>query len=200
MSLPYGMDPSELKPGSMRSMTSDKLASFSLGGTKKTAFQKHKEMLEAKRKQQEDATAVEMAKWVEEFEGGGDNQKQFVRGGVIQQGETADRSGGGAGSSSRGGAPPSRQPPMLQRPPQRRRRERRKRTRPSSRARRVTRRDDSTRAFLFVLERSCRCPRFFFSEMHHARLTRPPPPQNCSDRPESLWRGSLHHIDDDPDV
>ena len=120
MSLPYGMDPSELKPGSMRSMTSDKLASFSLGGTKKTAFQKHKEMLEAKRKQQEDATAVEMAKWVEEFEGGGDNQKQFVRGGVIQQGETADRSGGGAGSSSRGGAPPSRQPPMLQRPPQRR--------------------------------------------------------------------------------
>ena len=42
------------------------------------------------------------------------------------------------------------------RPPQRRRRERRKRTRPSSRARRVTRRDDATRAFLFVLERSGR--------------------------------------------
>jgi hypothetical protein len=40
--------------------------------------------------------------------------------------------------------------------PRRRRRKRRKRTRPSSRARRVTRRDDATRAFLFVLERSGR--------------------------------------------
>lgn len=117
MSFPYGIDPSSIKPGAVRSMTSDKLASFSLGGTKKTPFQKHKEMLEAKRKEQEDATAAEMAKWVEEFEGGGDQPKQFVRGGVIQQGETGGR-GGVAGGSGRG--LPSHPQPMMQRAPQRR--------------------------------------------------------------------------------
>ena len=46
--LPYGLTPEALKPGAVRSMTSDKLATFSLGGTKKTPFQKHKEALEAK--------------------------------------------------------------------------------------------------------------------------------------------------------
>ena len=36
-SLPYGLQ--TIKPGAVRSMTTDKLESFSLGGTKKTAFQ-----------------------------------------------------------------------------------------------------------------------------------------------------------------
>ena len=35
--LPYGLE--TIKPGAVRSMTTDKLASFSVGGTKKTAFQ-----------------------------------------------------------------------------------------------------------------------------------------------------------------
>ena len=74
-------------------MTSDKLASFSLGGTKKTAFQKHKEAKEAKRKAEEEAAQAEYAQWVEEFEGG-DKPKAFVRGGVM---------GGGAGGGSSGG-------------------------------------------------------------------------------------------------
>ena len=51
--LPYGLE--TIKPGAVRSMTSDKLASFSLGGTKKTPFQKHKEMLEQKRRAEEEA-------------------------------------------------------------------------------------------------------------------------------------------------
>jgi len=36
-SLPYGLD--TIKPGAVRMMTTDKLASFSLGGTKKTPYQ-----------------------------------------------------------------------------------------------------------------------------------------------------------------
>ena len=36
-SLPFGIE--TIKPGAVRSMTTDKLASFSLGGTKKTAYQ-----------------------------------------------------------------------------------------------------------------------------------------------------------------
>jgi U2-associated protein SR140 len=48
--LPYGLDHTSIKPGAVRSMTSDKLASFSLGNSKKTPFQKHKEAKEAKRK------------------------------------------------------------------------------------------------------------------------------------------------------
>ena len=64
MSLPFGLKPDTIKPGAVRSMTSDKLATFSLGGTKKTPFQKHKEALEAKRKKEEEQTAAEYAQWV----------------------------------------------------------------------------------------------------------------------------------------
>ena len=46
MSLPYDLDPNSIKPGAMRSMTTDKLASFSLGGTKKTAFERRGDIYE----------------------------------------------------------------------------------------------------------------------------------------------------------
>ena len=36
---PFGMTPETIKPGAVRSMTTDKLATFSLGATKKTPFQ-----------------------------------------------------------------------------------------------------------------------------------------------------------------
>jgi len=62
-------------------MTSDKLASFSLGATKKSAFEKRKEELAAKRKEQEDALAAEQARFIEEFEGAADKPKRFVRAG-----------------------------------------------------------------------------------------------------------------------
>ena len=110
MSLPFGLKPDTIKPGAVRSMTSDKLATFSLGGTKKTPFQKHKEMLEQKRKMEEDAQAAELAQWQEDFESGGDRPKQqFVRGGVIQQGNTSSSGAAGSSSGGRGagaGAPP----------------------------------------------------------------------------------------------
>jgi len=83
----------------MRSMTTDKLASFSLGGTKKTAFERRKEELAAKRREQEAALAAEHARFVEEFESGPERPtKQFVRGGV-QGGDV------GASSSGRPAAP-----------------------------------------------------------------------------------------------
>ena len=83
--LPYGLDQGSIKPGAVRSMTSDKLASFSLGTTKKTPFQKHQEAKAAKRKAEEEAAKAEMAQWVETFESAG-SEKKFVRGGVIEQG------------------------------------------------------------------------------------------------------------------
>jgi hypothetical protein len=88
--LPFGLEPGSIKPGAIRSMTSDKLASFSLGGTKKTAFQKRKEELAAKRKEQEDALAAEQARFIEEFEGGPDKPKKFVRADETS-GESSDR-------------------------------------------------------------------------------------------------------------
>ena len=72
-------------------MTTDMLASFSLGATKKTAFQKHKEAKEAKRRAEEEAAQAEYAQWVEQFEGDGDKPKAFVRGGVMG----GDGGGGG---------------------------------------------------------------------------------------------------------
>ena len=108
--LPFGLDHNTIKPGAVRSMTSDKLASFSLGTTKKTPYQKHKEAKEAKRKNEEEAAAKEYAQWVDSFESG-DGAKKFVRGET--QGGTAmpDRDGGGRpdrGGGSRGfsGVPP----------------------------------------------------------------------------------------------
>ena len=111
--LPYGLDQGSIKPGAVRSMTSDKLASFSLGTTKKTPFQKHQEAKAAKRKAEEEAAKAEMAQWVETFESAG-SEKKFVRGGVIEQGNPrapappgGGRAGPGSASSSR---PPAREP------------------------------------------------------------------------------------------
>eukprot|EP00966_Prymnesium_polylepis_P021738 499696-Prymnesium_polylepis.1 len=86
--LPYGLEAGAIKPGAVRSMTSDKLASFSLGTTKKTPFQKHQEAKAAKRKAEDEAAKAEMQQWVETFESGSE-PKKFVRGGVIEQGNQA---------------------------------------------------------------------------------------------------------------
>ena len=113
-SLPFGIE--TIKPGAVRSMTTDKLSSFSLGQTKKTAFQvrlrifnihrarshtpffhfpqKAKEAKEAKRRAEEEAAQAELNNWVEQFDAGGDDRMSFVRGGV--QGGTA------SSASSRG--------------------------------------------------------------------------------------------------
>ncbi len=97
--LPFGLQADQLKAGAVRNMTSDKLATFSVGGMKKTPFQKHKEALEAKRREQEAQAAAELAKWEEDFDSSAaDRPKQFVKGETIQQGQAG-------GSSSRAPAP-----------------------------------------------------------------------------------------------
>ena len=100
--LPFGV--TTIQAGALRSMTHDKLATFSLGTTKKTAFQKHKEALEAKRKQQELEAQAELSQWVEQFEGS-DKPKAFVRGGVMggDRGSGSSSGGGGGGGGRSGG-------------------------------------------------------------------------------------------------
>ena len=103
-SLPFGLE--TIKPGAVRSMTSDKLASFSLGTTKKSAFQKHKEAMEAKRREQEEAAARELSQWEEQFQSVEEKPKAFVRGGVMGRpltDQTPAHHGVGAGRGSIGG-------------------------------------------------------------------------------------------------
>ena len=76
---------------------------------KKTPFQKHKEALEAKRREQEAQAAAELAKWEEDFDSSAaDRPKQFVKGETIQQGQAGgSRQPGpaaGARRAERGGA------------------------------------------------------------------------------------------------
>ena len=80
MHLPFGLQ--QVKPGAVRNMTTEKLASFSLGASRKTPFQKHLEAKEAKRKQQEEEAAAELSQWVEQFEVPSGKPK-FVRGGTM---------------------------------------------------------------------------------------------------------------------
>ena len=116
MSLPFGLTSSTIKPGAVRNMTSDKLATFSLGGTKKTPFQKHKEALEAKRKKEEEQLAAEEAQWISDFQEPG-GTKRFVKGDTINHGNVGASSssssgGGGGGGASRGFTqPPGSKPP-----------------------------------------------------------------------------------------
>lgn len=95
-SLPFGLQPQTIKPGAVRSMTSEKLATFSMGATKKTPFQLHKEKMEAKRKAEEEAASKLLSEWTEEFEGDGGKPKEFVRGGVMgsDRGDERGRSSG----------------------------------------------------------------------------------------------------------
>ena len=117
MSLPFGLTPSTIKPGAVRNMTSDKLATFSLGGTKKTPFQKHKEALEAKRKKEEEQLAAEHAQWISDFEEPS-GTKRFVKGDTINHGNVGGGGGSGGGGNSGGGGggrnshiPPGSKPP-----------------------------------------------------------------------------------------
>ena len=110
MSLPFGLTPSTIKPGAVRNMTSDKLATFSLGGTKKTPFQKHKEALEAKRKKEEEQLAAEHAQWISDFEEPS-GTKRFVKGDTINHGNVGGSSSGGSGGGRGSSQPPGSKPP-----------------------------------------------------------------------------------------
>ncbi|CAG8449278.1 10371_t:CDS:10 [Ambispora leptoticha] len=79
--LPWGINAP--KPGSAKSLTKNKLQAFSIGTHKKTPFQKHKEELELKKKQESEEAAKVYAEFVASFEKEEGSGKTFVKGETI---------------------------------------------------------------------------------------------------------------------
>ncbi|CAG8636716.1 8549_t:CDS:2, partial [Ambispora gerdemannii] len=79
--LPWGINAP--KPGSAKSLTKNKLQAFSIGTHKKTPFQKHKEELELKKKQESEEAAKVYAEFVASFEKEEGSGKAFVKGETI---------------------------------------------------------------------------------------------------------------------
>mmetsp|Transcript_36985 Transcript_36985/g.47798 ORF Transcript_36985/g.47798 Transcript_36985/m.47798 type:complete len:1038 (+) Transcript_36985:104-3217(+) len=77
---PFGLvDPSKVKPGSMKTISQTKLATFVVGQQKKTRFQKEKEAKEAKKKQELTEAAGLYEDFVTSFNPE-ENSKTFMRG------------------------------------------------------------------------------------------------------------------------
>ncbi|ORX92772.1 hypothetical protein K493DRAFT_263093 [Basidiobolus meristosporus CBS 931.73] len=81
--LPWGVTPETLQPGTIKQITKDKLQAFSVGKYKKTAFQKHREELEMKKKKETEDAAKVYAEFVASFEEEPDMPKAFVKGGTL---------------------------------------------------------------------------------------------------------------------
>ncbi|CAG8587192.1 15009_t:CDS:10 [Acaulospora morrowiae] len=79
--LPWGIN--STKPGSAKTLTKTKLQAFSIGTHKKTPFQKHKEELELKKKQESEEAAKVYAEFVASFEKEEGTGKTFVKGETI---------------------------------------------------------------------------------------------------------------------
>ncbi|CAG8533918.1 5307_t:CDS:10 [Acaulospora colombiana] len=79
--LPWGIN--STKPGSAKTLTKTKLQAFSIGTHKKTPFQKHKEELELKKKQESEEAAKVYAEFVASFEKEEGTGKAFVKGETI---------------------------------------------------------------------------------------------------------------------
>lgn len=88
MSNPWGLK--DIKPGSMQSISEDKLATFAVGQQKKSRFQKAREEAEERKRQEELEASKIYDTFVASFEGSSDS-KTFVRAGAA----TGDRSGPG---------------------------------------------------------------------------------------------------------
>ncbi|KAK9680114.1 hypothetical protein K7432_016040, partial [Basidiobolus ranarum] len=81
--LPWGVTPETLQPGTIKQITKDKLQAFSVGNYKKTAFQRHREELELKKKKETEDAAKVYAEFVASFEEEPDVPKTFVKGGTL---------------------------------------------------------------------------------------------------------------------
>ncbi|CAJ0913081.1 16373_t:CDS:2, partial [Entrophospora sp. SA101] len=79
--LPWGIN--STKPGSAKALTKNKLQAFSIGTHKKTPFQRHKEELELKKKQESEEAAKVYAEFVASFEKDDSAGKAFVKGETI---------------------------------------------------------------------------------------------------------------------
>ena len=92
MDLPFTQ---AIQPGSMRTITENKLATFAVGQQKKSRFQKAREDKETKKKLDDEAASVEYEKFVATFSEV-DNSKTFVRGGKVND-DTEIYGGSGRG-------------------------------------------------------------------------------------------------------
>ena len=78
MSNPWGLQ--DIKPGSLKTISDSKLATFAVGQQKKSRFQKAREEAEEKKRLEELETSKLYESFVASFEGD-DSSKTFVRGG-----------------------------------------------------------------------------------------------------------------------
>ena len=92
--LPWGISSQKIQPGSMKTITTDKLAAFAVGTQKKSRFQKAREEKEIKKKQEEEEAAKVFDSFVASFTEDED-KKTFVRGGKAQ--DSGDVIGGKRG-------------------------------------------------------------------------------------------------------
>jgi hypothetical protein len=106
---PWGLQNSAVKPGSLKTISDNKLATFAVGQVKKSRFQKAREEAEEKRRLEELETSKLYDSFVASFESD-DSSKTFVRGAGAGRGGDDDRPGRSGDVyklESRGGAPPS---------------------------------------------------------------------------------------------
>ncbi|KAF1329360.1 U2-associated splicing factor, partial [Globisporangium splendens] len=86
--LPWGMEKTQMQPGSLTALTDDKLARFVIGQQKKTKFEKDREDRVAKKRQADEEAAKIYAQFVASFE---DEEatlgKAFVRGETAVKGD-----------------------------------------------------------------------------------------------------------------
>jgi U2-associated protein SR140 len=80
--LPWGINGKSLKPGAMKTISDDKLATFVIGRQKKTKFQREKEEREAKKREAENEAAKVYESFVASFDGSSAENNTFIRGEV----------------------------------------------------------------------------------------------------------------------
>mmetsp|Transcript_9633 Transcript_9633/g.10137 ORF Transcript_9633/g.10137 Transcript_9633/m.10137 type:complete len:89 (+) Transcript_9633:57-323(+) len=79
--LPWGIQ--QIKPGSMKTISQTKLATFAVGQQKKSRFQKAREEAEEKKKKEDEEAAKVYSQFVKSFEAEKNDEKSFIRFGSI---------------------------------------------------------------------------------------------------------------------
>merc|ERR1712176_1010567 len=85
--LPWGLNPESITPGSMKTISAEKLKAFSVGNMnsvrQKSSITKKKEELEERKRLEEQKQAKVYEEFVREFEHDAPKVKTFVKGDVI---------------------------------------------------------------------------------------------------------------------
>ena len=79
--LPWGIQ--QVKPGSMKTISQTKLATFAVGQQKKSRFQKAREEAEEKKKKEDEEAAKVYSQFVASFASESSDRKSFIRFGSL---------------------------------------------------------------------------------------------------------------------